>query len=286
MVYSRKYDLGDVCNSPAGFCSPLLWGLFFAVFFSQAGFGCSKKGDELVIEQRIIKLALRSEVVFDQIVSTVPVVEKETVESPAAAEEEVPLEEDEKSARAGLSGIDAFERDPEYLAIERFEQPPPEKTIGPVLRARREEPGSIQVRDRKLIFAGEGFETEGFEANSSEKLSMDFLSHLKPPPQEHAAERKRDRLDVKEDKIIGKKNLIFHSPAVAFFDEDVVSAREPEADAVVPRKENTMAVERIPETKVLLTHEPKELLKLRPSKESLDLLLGNEKVNKRLFRNR
>ncbi len=166
-----------------------------------------------------------------------------------------------------------FKSDPEYLAMNRFERPSLELKSPVVARQNVQE--TIDVVDKPLIFAGRGFDIQGFQSHASQVIQADFIQHLNRPIQKVKTVR-LERLDLQLTEAKTSKYLIFHplGPALSQRQKPVLWEK-PEP----PSKPHDL--ERIPETKLLFKENKKSQLILRPGNESLDLLIGHEKINRR-----
>ncbi len=168
-----------------------------------------------------------------------------------------------------------YKDDPEYLAMNRFERFPPELKAPVVAQQSVREPTT--VADKPLILAGRGFEIQGFQSHASQVIQADFLQHLNRSAPKVKPVR-LERLDLQLTEAKTSKYLIFHplGPALSQLQkpvhwEDPKPQNKPED------------MERIPETKLLFKENRKSQLILRPGNESLDLMIGNEKINRREY---
>ena len=143
----------------------------------------------------------------------------------------------------------------------------------------------MQPRDKKLIFAGEGFAITDFEASARGRLNTNFYSYVRPIPPARIKKREPEHIDLQEENLHTEKNLIFHPLLASSAGAKNLMVDEPENKASAS-EDVTISPEKIPETKILLTQKPEALLKLQPNKNALDLLVGNEKIILEQFRNR
>lgn len=265
----------DFGNSPLHPCAwkNLLWGGFLLLTFSQAGLGCSQTEDPRNVEQPTVIAGPGVEPGLDPAVAA----RKREAGKPPVFGEDIPRL---KAAGEIPSGEENSHNREDGLVFKRYKQPPLLESEGRKRASESKIPETVHIRDRGLIFGGAGFEIKGFEEVSRGKLNTGFIAHLRPPPIPAAIEREPDRLDLKDEKMKSKKNLIFHPPLATSFRKEPLIPKTPPSRKPTREEERPVALSEIPETKVLLTEEPEGLLKLRPDKEGLDLLIGNEKLNR------
>lgn len=263
MASPGKIPPADSGASPPhpGAWKNLLWGGFLLLIFSPAGLGCSQTESRRNAEQPAVTTGPGVEPGFDPAVA---VMERETGKPPVFGEDIPRLE------TAGGLVFKRYKRPPLLESEDRKRRRASESEI----------PETVHIRDKDLILGGAGFEIKGFEEVSKGKLNTGFIAHLRPTRIPAALERKPDRLDLREENIKSKKNLIFHPALATSFRKEPLIPKTPPAWKPAREEERSVALDEIPATKVLLTEEPERLLKLRPDKESLDLLIGNEKLNR------
>ncbi len=168
-----------------------------------------------------------------------------------------------------------YKDDPEYLAMHRFERLSPELKAPVIARQSVREPTSVV--DKPLVLAGRGFDIQGFQSHTSQFIQADFLQHLNRSAPKVKPVRV-ERLDLQLIQAKSSKYLIFHplGPALSHLQKPI--QRETPKPQEKPRD-----LERIPETKLLFSEGEKSDLLLRPGSESLDLMIGNEKINRREY---
>jgi len=169
-----------------------------------------------------------------------------------------------------------FKKDKEYLSMNRFERPALEARRPAV--ARQSVRDTVVVVDKPLVLAGRGFEIQKFQPRASQIVPTDFLEHLTRP----VAKRKpvhRERLDLQLIQVKSSRHLIFHPLGPALSQLQKPAHR----NDLKRRQKKPHNLESIPETKLLFNESGKSDLLLRPGSESLDLLIGNEKINRREY---
>lgn len=176
--------------------------------------------------------------------------------------------------------------DPAYLALTRFEPPPREikkKRAALLKKKKTSQFVAFRPRDKPIIFGGRGFELQGFEEASKLRLFPGFYRIIDPPLELEGPEKK-ETLDLSVEKLKEKKELIFHTRS-ARFGKIKFDLAEEEFEKKVPKKKVSMVTE-ISETQVLLSQPKDEMLLLQPAENEMDLLIGNEEVNRAAFRGR
>ena len=185
--------------------------------------------------------------------------------------------QDRKTPRSAKDGKRdyAYKRDAEYLALDRYERPSlkPGVSMVPGTTVR----DTVSVVDRPLTLAGRGFDIGGFPSPSGTGVEVDYLRHLKKPvpKMERVAP---DPLDLQLKQAKSSKYLIFHPlrPALSQLPKPLRQTGQ----APATKAQN---LDPIPETRIFLKESRKSDLILRPGRESLDLLIGNETLNRRQY---
>lgn len=171
-----------------------------------------------------------------------------------------------------------YQKDSQYMALNRQLLPeyPQQKRVA---KKQNDIADTVQVRDKPLILGGRGLEIKSFEAQSYIKLEFDYYHHLQkhyPIPVPMVVEDKIDPR-VKIDK--NTKNYIYHPTRQALNRLKQVDMQEPEPpEKMVPLK-------KIPETYLRVPRMRPTQLILYRSDKALDLLYGNESVNRDAYKN-
>jgi hypothetical protein len=168
-----------------------------------------------------------------------------------------------------------YKKDQDYLAMNRFERPSLESKVPVTPGTHVREPTAVV--DKPLALAGRGFDIQGFQSPARQVVQADFLEHLKRPVRKMKPVR-QERLDLQLTQAKSSKHLIFHPlrPALSQFQKPT-HWEDPES------QKKLQGLDSIPETKLFFTETEKSQLILRPRRESLDLLIGNEKLNRREY---
>jgi len=240
--------------------------------------GCADEEAPVEIA-KTVKMDLRSDLVFDQVVSFDAKTAERTQRAAGATADKAGGAENLRRKKSL--------QDPQFQALNRFEFPVPRRhrEVAGEARPETKDIETVQPRDKKLIFASEGFALTDFEASARGRLNTDFYSYVRPIPPEHIKKRKPQPIDLQEENLRADKNLIFHSSFASSAGGKNLTVDEPENKSPASR-DVTIPPEKIPQTKILLTQKPEALLKLQPDKNALDLLVGNEKIILKQFRNR
>jgi len=172
----------------------------------------------------------------------------------------------------------AYKGDEEYLALNRYERF--HRTVKkPVGTHRQKVRATVVTGDKSLALAGKGFDFKGLEPQSRAGRYGDFtrrllrpLPKMEPVPEDH--------LDLKLNQAKSSKDLIFHPSrrALGKYNRQKIYFKDQK-----PEEKKPQVLEDIPATKLLLLEADNSSLILRRSGESLDLLGGNEKINRKKY---
>jgi hypothetical protein len=183
--------------------------------------------------------------------------------------------ESSRSAKPSEKKALTFKQDANYLAMNRYEWPSleskPPVAIGEHVRK------TATAVDKPLIFAGKGFEIQGFQSLASQVVRADFLQHLNRPAPKVKPVR-LERLDLQLIQAKSSRQLIFHPLGSA-----LSQFQKPAPWETPHSRNNPQDLKPVPETKLLFGENKRSELILRPGSESLDLLIGNEKINRKEF---
>lgn len=172
----------------------------------------------------------------------------------------------------------AYKGDKNYLALNRYERFPraEKKPVGTNQQKVRD---TVTVIDKPLTLAGRGFDVKRFSSQSSTGRHLGFINRLqKPLPK--IEQIPEDHLDLQLTQAKSSKDLIFHPlrPAFGKYNRQMIHQKNER-----PSMKKSQVLDEIPETKLLLMEGEKSFLILRPGSEPLDLLSGNEKINRKKF---
>lgn len=168
----------------------------------------------------------------------------------------------------------AYKGDKEYLKLNRYEQS--SRTVEKSVRTQKPNVRDTVIPgDKPLTLAGKGFDLKGLQAGRHVDFSHRLqkpLPKIDPVPEDH--------LDLQLTQAKSSKDLIFH-PARQAWGEGSRQLIHQQGDR--PTIKKPQALEGISETKLLLLEGRESFLILRPASESLDLLSGNEKINRKTY---
>jgi hypothetical protein len=169
-----------------------------------------------------------------------------------------------------------YEKDAEYMALNRNLLPeyPRQKRVA---KKPRDNAGTIQVRDKPLVLGSRGLEIKSFEAQSYIKLEFDFYHHLQKHYPIPAPSVPEEKIDTQAEYAKYTKEFIFHPTSLALNRLKQVDFQEPEP------QEEMVSLEKIQETHLRLSRKRPTQLILHRSDKALDLLYGNESVNRNAF---
>ncbi len=172
----------------------------------------------------------------------------------------------------------AYKSDEEYLALTRYERfaPPTKK---PVKGNGQKVRDTVATGDKPLTLGGRGFDFKGRQAQPKAGRFGNFAHRLqKPFPKMETIPE--DHLDLQLVQAKSSKDLIFHPmrPALGKYNRQKVYLKGEKPDDRKPQ-----VLQEISDTKLLLMEADNSLLVLRRSRQSWDLLSGNEKINRNEF---
>ncbi len=193
---------------------------------------------------------------------SLPVVEKS---DPATIPNSLPKEDKLKLAYKG---------DSEYLTLNRYER----ISRVAIKSTRTQRPrvrDTVTPGDKPLALAGKGFDLQGLQLGRH----VDFPHRLQKPLLKPVS-IPEDYLDLRLTQAKSAKDLIFHPLRQALGEDSRQSIHQEDEK---PEMKKTQVLEGVSETKLLLLEGGDSFLILRPGRESLDLLGGNEKINRKKY---
>ncbi|MCH8311904.1 MAG: hypothetical protein IID17_02825 [Nitrospinae bacterium] len=172
----------------------------------------------------------------------------------------------------------AYKGDKDYLALNRYERFPraAKKPAGTNKQKVRD---TVTAIDNPLTLAGRGFDINRFSSQSRTGRHVGFINRLqKPLPK--MKQFPEDHLDLQLTQAKSSKDLIFHPLRQALGDDNRQIIHQEDEKLKMKKPQ---VLDDIPETKLLLMEGDKSFLILRRASESLDLLSGNEKINRKKY---
>jgi hypothetical protein len=254
------------------------------LIFLSLALGCGEKEEEadvVVISDSIlhappqITIILRSDITLEQPLDPDPQFDKSTANNKT----------EKKRKILGLKGapLASYKADLEYQSIDRFEKmapvsfeisfekKPPKKQIRKTVR----------LQDKPLVLAGRGFNIENFYHAVKPAVEVDYVTHLREPPKQPLANGIADHLDLNGEYSKNIKGLIYSATRAAF-------------GKMPPPLVEPKPIEPKPQFAGLAEKNQNSILRFPPGEESiamiardekrLDLLSGNESLNKKRFR--
>jgi len=182
------------------------------------------------------------------------------------------------------STLSTFKADKSYQSIERFERVSPETFEISIEKKPKSSKKTIRktvkLRDKSLILAGRGFNIQTFVKASDLKLDMDYTSHLREKAQYIAPIDSEEHLDPVGEYSKHTKDLIYGEAQIAFGKMPPPLAKsndfESQAQVQIPIKKN-------PNSLLVLSPGKESIAVISKDEKSLDLLSGNETLNKKRF---
>jgi len=172
----------------------------------------------------------------------------------------------------------AYQGDEEYLSLNRYERFS-QGTKKPVRSNRQKVRDTVAPGEKPLTLGGRGFDFKGRQRQAKTGRFVNFTHRLhKPLPKMEPVPE--DSLDLGMTQTKSRKDLIFHPVrrALGKYSRQKIYLKDEK-----PKKENPQVLENIAETKLLLMEADNSFMVLRRSGESLDLLGGNEKINRKKY---
>lgn len=172
----------------------------------------------------------------------------------------------------------AYQGDEEYLSLNRYERFS-QGTKKSVRINRQKVRDTVTAREKPLTLGGRGFDFKGRQRQAKTGRFANFTHRLqKPLPKMEPVPK--DSLDLGMAQAKSRKDLIFHPVRQAFgeYNRQKNYLKDEKSE-----KKNPQVLEDIPETKLLLMEADNSYMVLRRSRESLDLLSGNEKINRKKY---
>ena len=172
-------------------------------------------------------------------------------------------------ADSGYQSIDRFERMAKFEIS--FEKKPPTKRV-------RE---TVKLQDKPLVFAGRGFNIEVFDHAVNPAVEVDYVSHLREPPQIPLLIGSADHLDPNGEYSKDIKNLIYNATRAAF---GKMPPPLVEPEPLEPKTQLASLAVKNPNSVLRFPPGEDSIVVLVPDGKRLDILVGNEALNKKRFR--
>lgn len=186
--------------------------------------------------------------------------------------------------RAQSANQPAFKADTEYQSIQRYENIDPDRFAITIEKSPQKPPvrKTVNIQDKPLVFAGRGYNISAFEKEVKPAVDVDYATHLVAVPPVPTGKYVLEHLDPKAEYSRDTKFLVYNSTRSAFgeFPPPLVESKP----AISRRTETATPPERNPDSVLLFPRGEKSLLVLRKAEKQFDLLVGNESLNRKQFK--
>jgi hypothetical protein len=250
------------------------------LIFLSLALGCGESEEEEVVvvvpdAPPQITITLRSDIILEQPLEPDPQFDKSAVTEKGG----------KKKAILGRKGtpLPAFKADVGYQSIDRFEMMAPERfeisfeKKPPKKQTRK----TVTLQDKPLVFAGRGFNIETFEHAVNPAVEVDYVSHLREPPKKPLAIGAADHLDPNGEYSKDTKDLIYSATRAAF---GKMPPPLVEPKPVEPKTQFAGLAEKNPDSILRFPPGEESIAVIARDEKRLDLLVGNETLNKKRFR--
>jgi len=130
------------------------------------------------------------------------------------------------------------------------------------------------------VRAGKGFGIAAEKVSSSKMVSFDHASYYFPTIASKLYSKPSDHLEPMVEPFKSQKPLVFHRGATGF-------THNPPEDTMLSDysrvSETQLKLSPIPGTQIYMSSKPKTHVTLAPAKNRLDLMNGNENLNRERF---
>lgn len=274
------YNIMDFIHRKSAF---YLTTLFLSLFL---GCGASEEEEVVVIPDTPpqITITLRSDILIEQPLDPDPQFDPDAKLNKSEVIKPENVKKKRKILGRKAPPMPAFKADSGYQSIDRFEsasletfelkfekKPEQEKRIR----------NTVKVQDKPLVFGGRGFNIEVFDHEVSPAVDVDYVSHLREPPPQLQPIGAADHLDPKGEYSKDTKDLIYGETRVAF---GKMPPPLVESEPIDPKTEIPGLLEKHPDSVLVFPSGEESIAVVRRDENSLDLLTGNETLNKKRFR--
>ena len=255
---------------------------FAAVVFLSLSLGCEESEEEVLKTPNStpqITITLRSDLTIVQPLDPDPQYDKF-----AELKQEKGKKKMVKFGRRAPP-MPVFKEDADYQSLNRFENSASEifkvdfekKPQQKDKRIRE----TVKQQDKPLVFGARGFNIEVFDHERQLAVEVDYVSHLRESPPLLKPLGADDHLDPKGEYSRDTKELIYGETRVAF-------GKMPETfvqpESMKPKMESNKPLEKHPDSVLVFPPGEDSIAVISRNEKSLDLLEGNENLNKRRFR--
>tara|TARA_B100000686_G_scaffold285944_1_gene310394 strand:- start:351 stop:1154 length:804 start_codon:yes stop_codon:yes gene_type:complete len=142
---------------------------------------------------------------------------------------------------------------------------------------------TVKLKDKPLVFGARGFNIEVFGHERLPAVGVDYVSHLREPPPLLKPIGEVDYLDPKGEYSKDTKELIYGETRVVF---GKMPPPLVEPEEVKLKTESGKPLEKHPDSILVIPPGKKSIAVISRNEKSLDLLAGNENINKNRFRSK
>ena len=245
-----------------------------------AGFACSQEEAREPVQVGAAQVELRSDLILPETPSaSTTLLAEENPGYPGQSTNLIPA-----TQRIALSGLENYSQDRAYRAVKRYEFLPALLT-GPKTRKSSAQKGNTHAHswtlaDKHWVRAGKGFGVAAEGMAPPGTVHLDDVPYYFPTVALKPYSKASEHLEPMAGPFKSRKPLIFHSRATGFAHEPPVEAM-PSGHS--PAFETRLELSPIPETQVYFSSQPKTKVTLAPAKHRLDLMNGNENLNRNRF---
>ncbi len=242
-----------------------------------AGFACSQETREPV-EVGAAQVELRSDLVLPEAPGAATgLLAEQNPDHPGQSTNPMPA-----TQHIALSGMKNYSQDRAYGAVQRYEFLP---ALLKESKTRKSSEGNTHTNswtlaDKHWVRAGKGFGVAAEGMAPPGTVHLDDASYYFPTVALKPYSKASEHLEPMAGPFKSRKPLIFHSRATGFAHELPADATPPGHS---PAFETRLELSPIPETQVYLSSKPNTQVTLAPAKHRLDLMNGNENLNRNRF---
>jgi hypothetical protein len=252
------------------------------LIFLSLALGCGEKEEEAVVVPDSIlhappqiTIILRSDITLEQPLDPDPQFYKPTGNNKIEKKRKIfgpqgaPLSS--FKADIGYQSIDRFEKMAPVSFEISFEKKPPKRQIRK----------TVKLQDKPLVFAGRGFNIETFDHVVKPAIEVDYVSHLREPSKQPLANGIVDHLDLNGEYSKDIKGLIYSTTRAAF---GKMPPPLVEPKLMEPKQQFAGLAEKKPNSILRFPPGEESIAVIARDEKRLDLLAGNESLNKKRFR--
>jgi hypothetical protein len=180
-----------------------------------------------------------------------------------------------------LPGSEKSSQDPAYRAVKRYEFLPALLTNSQSsAQGKNAHASSWTLADKHRIRGGKGFGVAAEGMVSPGTVHSDDTSYYFPTVALKPYSKASEHLEPMAGLFKSRKPLVFHNGATGFAHELPAEATPSRHSSAV---ETRLELSPIPETQVYFSSQPKTKVTLAPAKNRLDLMNGNENLNRHRY---